>query len=164
MKRKKEQSALFFLLEGVRVAELVDEPLRTLRLLHDALAVVLADAAAQLVVVHGRPVLALAPQFGDADAVLDLEDAARTVQPADGRAVQRRLRQQLLQELPQVDVRPWPAAEKSAIILRAPHELASFTIVQCISWTFFGYRGYPSTGFYWVLLVFYLVLLGFYLV
>jgi len=69
VKRKKEQSALFFLLEGVRVAELVDEPLRTLRLLHDALAVVLADAAAQLVVVHGRPVLALAPQFGDAAKV-----------------------------------------------------------------------------------------------
>ena len=85
---------------------MVDEPLRSLRLLHDALAVILADGAAQLVVVHGRPVLAFAPETGHAHAVLDLEDAARPIQPADGRSVHGRLRQQLLQELPQMDMRP----------------------------------------------------------
>ena len=57
------------------MAELVDEPLGALRLLHDALLVVLPEGAAELVVVHGRAVLALAPQRGHAVRVDDLEDA-----------------------------------------------------------------------------------------
>ena len=78
-------------LEAVRVAELVDEPLRPLCLLHHALLVVLADGARELVVVHGRPVLAPAPELGHPDRVLDLEDAGLAVQPADGGAEQLRL-------------------------------------------------------------------------
>lgn len=85
------------------MAELVDEPLRALRLLHDALLVVLPQRAAQLVVVHGRPVLALAPQRGHAVRVHDLEDARLAVHPVDGGRVQLRLQQQLLHKLPQVD-------------------------------------------------------------
>ena len=57
------------------MAELVDEPLGALRLLHDALLVVLPEGAAELVVVHGRAVLALAPERGHAVRVDDLEDA-----------------------------------------------------------------------------------------
>lgn len=47
------------------MTELVDEPLAPFRLLHDALLVVLSDAPGEFVVVHGRPVLSLAPQPGD---------------------------------------------------------------------------------------------------
>ena len=50
--------------EVVGRAELVDEPLWPVRLPHDALPVVLANGPGQLVEVHGRPVLALAPQVG----------------------------------------------------------------------------------------------------
>lgn len=91
---------------GVRGAELVDESLRSLRLFHDTFAVILTDGSAELVVVHGRPVFALAPQFRHPDAVLDFEDAALAVEPAYCRAVNARLGEQLFQELPQVNVRP----------------------------------------------------------
>lgn len=97
-------SLLLSFLKTVRMAELVDQPLRPLRLLHDALLVVLPDGPAELVVVHGRPVLPLAPEPGDADRVLDLEDALRPVQPPYAASVEMGLAQQLLQELPQVDV------------------------------------------------------------
>ena len=93
-------------LQSVRLAELVDKSLRSFRLLHDAFTVILTDGATELVVIHGRPVFALAPQFGDPNAVLDLENAPLPVQPADGRAVDGRLREQLFEELPQVNVRP----------------------------------------------------------
>lgn len=86
------------------MAELIDQALRALRLLHDPLLVVLANGAAQLVVVHGGPVLTLAPQARHLNRVLDLEDALRPVQPADAGPVQLRLGQQFFQELPQVDV------------------------------------------------------------
>lgn len=89
----------------IRLAELIDQALRTLRLLHDALLVVLAYGARELVVVHGRPILAPAPQLGHAHRVLDLEDALAAVDPAYGRAVHLRRREQLLEELPQVNVR-----------------------------------------------------------
>ena len=104
-------------LETVRVTELVDQPLRPLRLLHHALLVVLADAATQLVVVHRRPVLALSPELRHPHRVLDLEDAGLPVDPADGRAVEVRLGQQLLQELPQVDVRAAPDRSRTLLLL-----------------------------------------------
>ena len=44
-------------LEVVRMAELVDQSLAPLRLLHDSLLVVLSQGPGQLVVVHGRTVL-----------------------------------------------------------------------------------------------------------
>lgn len=87
------------------MAELIDQPLATLRLLHDPFLVILPDATAQLVVVHGRPILSFAPQPGHADRVLDLEHTLATVQPAYTRAVDARALKQLLQELPEVDVR-----------------------------------------------------------
>lgn len=86
------------------MAELVHQSLAALRLLHDALLVVLPDAAAELVVVHRGPVLPLAPEPRHAHRVLDLEDPLAAVQPAYAGAVDGRALQQLLQELPQVDV------------------------------------------------------------
>lgn len=86
------------------MTELVDQSLAALRLLHDALLVVLADAATELVVVHSGSVLPFAPETRDAYRVLDLEDALAAVQPTYARAVYTRALQQLLQELPQVDV------------------------------------------------------------
>lgn len=68
------------------VHKLVDEALGDVRLPDDALLVILADGAAQLVVVHGRPVLADAPQPGHLGGVLNFEDAwgSRRVQTASG--------------------------------------------------------------------------------
>ena len=63
------------LLRHVGRAELVDEPLRTRRLLYDAFLVVLSDRPRQLVVVHRRPILPLPPQFRHANRVLDFEDS-----------------------------------------------------------------------------------------
>lgn len=57
------------------VHELVDKALGDVRLPDDALLVILADGTAQLVVVHGRPVLADAPQPGHLGGVLNFEDA-----------------------------------------------------------------------------------------
>lgn len=57
------------------VHELVDQALGDVRLADDALLVILADGAAQLVVVHGGAVLADAPQPGHLRGVLDFEDA-----------------------------------------------------------------------------------------
>ena len=57
------------------VHELVDEALGDVWLPDDALLVILADRTAQLVVVHGRPVLADAPQPGHLSGVLNFEDA-----------------------------------------------------------------------------------------
>jgi len=54
-------------LEVIGVAELVHQPLAPLRLLHDPLLVVLTQRAGQLVVVHGRTVLSLAPECGHLD-------------------------------------------------------------------------------------------------
>lgn len=87
------------------MAELIDQPLATLRLLHDPFLVILPDATAQLVVVHCRPILSFAPQPGHADRVLDLEHTLATVQPAYTGTVDARALKQLLQELPEVDVR-----------------------------------------------------------
>lgn len=48
-------------LQGVGLAKLIDEPLRSFRFLHDAFTIVLAYGTAELVVIHGRPVFTLAP-------------------------------------------------------------------------------------------------------
>lgn len=57
------------------VHELVDEALGDVRLPDDALLVILADGAAQLVVVHGGAVLSDAPEPGHLGGVLNFEDA-----------------------------------------------------------------------------------------
>lgn len=67
------------LLQRIRVAKLVYQPLRPLCLLHDAFLIVLADRARQLVVVHGRTVLALAPEACYPHGVLYLEHAGGAV-------------------------------------------------------------------------------------
>lgn len=87
------------------MAKLIDKSLRPFRLLHDALLVVLPDGAAELVVVHGRTVLAFTPQSSHTNRVFDFEDSLGAVQPTDARAVRLWVEQQLLQELPQMDVR-----------------------------------------------------------
>jgi len=93
-----------FFLQVVRGAELVDEPLGSLRLLHDALLVILPQRSRQLVVVHRRPVFPLAPQVRHPDRVDDLEDALVAVHPVDAAGVKVWLVQELLHELPKVDV------------------------------------------------------------
>lgn len=57
------------------VHKLVDKALGDVGLPDDALLVILADGAAQLVVVHGRAVLSDAPKPGHLSRVLNLEDA-----------------------------------------------------------------------------------------
>jgi hypothetical protein len=65
----------------------------------------------QLVVVHGRPVLPLAPELRHAHRVSDLEDALVAVDPVDAAGVRLRLAQQLLDELPEVDVGRGPGVD-----------------------------------------------------
>lgn len=60
--------------QAVGMAKLVHQSLAALRLLHDALLVVLPDTAAELVIVHGGPILPLAPEPRHPHRVLDLED------------------------------------------------------------------------------------------
>lgn len=86
------------------MTELVHQPLRSLCLLHDALLVVLSDGPRQLVVVHRRTVLPATPQASHNHRVLDLEDALGPVQPPDSGSVGLWSGQQLLQELPQMNV------------------------------------------------------------
>ena len=69
------------------MTELIDESLRSLSFLHDALLVVLPERPGELVVVHGRPVLALTPQSGHAGRVHDLEDAFFTLNPMNASGV-----------------------------------------------------------------------------
>jgi len=88
----------------VRVAELVNQSLTSLSLLHDPFLVVLPQRPRQLVVVHRRSVLSLSPQSGNLDRVDDLEDPLLPVDPVDVVAVQGRLEQELLDKLPEVDV------------------------------------------------------------
>merc|ERR1719220_1758837 len=75
-------------LEMVRVAELVDQPLTSLRLLHDPLLVVLSQRPGKLVIVHRWSVLSLSPQGCHLDRVNDLEDALLPVDPVDVVAVE----------------------------------------------------------------------------
>lgn len=91
-------------LQAVRMTELVHQSLATFRLLHDALLVVLSDAAAELVVIHGGSVLPLAPESRHAHRVLDLENPLAAVQPTYAGAVHPRTLQQFLQELPEMNV------------------------------------------------------------
>ena len=106
------------------MAELVDQSLTPLRLLHDPLLVVLSQGPGQLVVVHGGTVLirnillkahisnyslshlSLSPQCGDLDGIHDLEDSLGSVDPVNVVAVQRRLQEKFLHELPEMDVCP----------------------------------------------------------
>lgn len=90
--------------QTIRMTELIDQSLWSFRLLHDTFLVVLPNRTRQLVVVHRRPVLAPAPQSGHAHRVLDLEHALAAVQPPDGAAVLLCIGEQLLEELPQMNV------------------------------------------------------------
>lgn len=91
-------------LQAVRMTELVDQSLRSLRLLHDALLVILPNGPGQLVIVHCRPVLSATPQPGHNHRVLNLKNAFAPVQPPNRRSVSLGRRQQLLEELPQMNV------------------------------------------------------------
>ena len=105
------------------MAELVDQSLTPLRLLHDSLLVVLSQGPGELVVVHGRTVLivrdrmledyisclsqshlSLSPQSGDLDRINNLEDSLGSVDPVNVVAIQRRLQKKFLDELPEMDV------------------------------------------------------------
>jgi len=70
------------------VAELVDQPLTSLGLLHDPLLVVLSQRPGKLVIVHRWSVLSLSPQGGHLDRVNNLEDALLPVDPVDVVAVE----------------------------------------------------------------------------
>lgn len=99
-KEERKESSL----QTVGMAELVHQSLAALRLLHDALLVVLPDAAAELVVIHGGTILSFAPEPRHPHRVLDLEDPLAAVQPTYAGTVDARALQQFLQELPQVNV------------------------------------------------------------
>jgi len=92
----------------VWVAELVNQPLTSLGLLHDPFLVVLPQRTRQFVVVHCWTVLSLSPQGGDLDRVDNLEDPLLPVDPVDVVAVKCGLQQELLDKLPEVDVCAWP--------------------------------------------------------
>jgi len=95
-------------LKMVWVAELINQPLTSLRLLHDPFLVILPQRTRQLVVVHCWPVLSLSPQSGDLDRVDNLEDPLLPIDPVDVVAVEGGLEQELLDKLPEVDVGAWP--------------------------------------------------------
>jgi len=59
----------------IRHAELIDESLRRRRLVNDSVLVILTNRARQLVVVHRRTVLALAPQLRQLLGIFDLEQS-----------------------------------------------------------------------------------------
>lgn len=86
------------------MTELVHQSLGPLRLLHDALLIVLPDGAGELVIVHSWSVLPLSPEARHTNTVFDLEHSLRAIQPPYAGAVELGLVQELLQELPQVDV------------------------------------------------------------
>ena len=65
------------------MAELVDQPLRSLCLFHDPLAIILSDGSGQFVIVHGGSVLSQAPETSYANAVLNLEHATTLIQPTN---------------------------------------------------------------------------------
>ena len=52
--------------------------------------------------------LSLSPQSGDLDRVNDLEDSLLPIDPVDVVAIEGGLEEELLDELPQVDVGSWP--------------------------------------------------------
>lgn len=87
------------------MAELVDEPLGPLRLLHYAFLVVLSYRSGELVVVHGGTVLSFAPEPRHSHGIFYLEDALLPVQPPDAAAVGLWRGEELLEELPEVNVR-----------------------------------------------------------
>lgn len=86
------------------MTELVHQSLGSLCLLHDALLVVLPNGPRQLVVVHRRTILPATPQASHNHRVLDLEDALCPVQPPNSGSVGLWSGQQLLEELPQMNV------------------------------------------------------------
>ena len=90
------------------MAELVDQPLASLGLLHDTLLVVLPQRTRQLVVVHCRTVLPLTPESGNLHGVHNLEDALLSIDPVDVVGVEGRLEEKLLDELPEMDVGAGP--------------------------------------------------------
>lgn len=86
------------------MAELVNQSLRSFRLLHDAFLVVLPYGSRQFVVIHGRSILATSPETGNAYGVFDLEHSLRSIQPSDCSAVQLWIGQQFFEELPKMNV------------------------------------------------------------
>jgi len=86
------------------MTKLINESLGALRLPHDSLPVILTDGPRKFVVVHGRSILPDAPEPGHPNAVLDLEDTTRLVQPPDAGTVLLARGEQLLKELPEMDV------------------------------------------------------------
>lgn len=95
------------------MTKLVDKALGAFRLFHDALLIVLANGATELVVVHGRPVLTLPPKTCYSHRVFDFEHPSGSVEPTNAAAIQLGLAEQFLQELPQVDVRAGAGARTS---------------------------------------------------
>jgi len=91
-------------LEVVGMAELVDKSLTPLGFLHDSLLVILTKRARELVIVHGWSILSLAPESGHLDWVNDLEDSLLSVNPVDVVTIGLGLQQELLHELPEMNV------------------------------------------------------------
>lgn len=63
------------LMSSHRLDELINQPLRHVRLLNDALLVVLANGAAQFIVVHRRTVFPDPPQFSDVRWIFNFKNS-----------------------------------------------------------------------------------------
>ena len=70
-------------LQAIRMTELVDESLRSLRFLHDSFFVILPDGSGEFVIVHSRAVLASSPQSGDSNGILNLKDSLSSIKPTN---------------------------------------------------------------------------------
>lgn len=85
------------------VHKLVHQSLRHVRLADDAFLVVLTYGAAQLVVVHCRPILSEPPQSRNVSGVFDFENAFFFIEPANAASIVVRFEQELPEELPEMN-------------------------------------------------------------
>ena len=79
-------------LQVIRMAKLIYQSLRTFRLLHDSLLIVLTNGSGQFVIIHGWSILTSTPQFGHSNGVFNFEDTLIAINPTYNRAIDQRRR------------------------------------------------------------------------
>lgn len=87
------------------MTELVNQSLRPLRFPHDSFPVILPDGPRKLVIVHRRTVFTDSPKACHPNAIFDFEHASALIQPPDTWTMLLPGGQQLLQELPEMNMR-----------------------------------------------------------
>lgn len=86
------------------MAKLIDKPLTSFSFLHNSFFVILSQRTGELVVVHRWAVLPLSPESRNLDRVDNFEYSLLPVQPVDEVPEVLRLEEQLLDELPEMNV------------------------------------------------------------